>query len=69
VSDARLEAAEIQISHLTRAVEDLSDQLVRQGEDLDYLGKRFQALLDRLSRHDGDEASDIPLLEQRPPHW
>jgi SlyX protein len=69
MSDARLEAAETQISHLTRAVEDLSDQLVRQGEEVDRLGKRFQALLDRVSGHDGDEASDIPLLEQRPPHW
>jgi SlyX protein len=69
MTDDRLEQAEVHISHLTRTIEDLSDQVVRQGHQIDRLNARFQALVDRLSKNDSDEASDIPLLEQRPPHW
>ena len=54
----RIDAAEIEISHLSRMIEDLSDEVAR-----------LQTLLDRLSKqHDGDDGAP-PLEEQRPPHW
>jgi SlyX protein len=67
--DARLEAAEIHISHLTRTIEELSDQVALQAKQIDRLNARFQALIDRLSKQDSGEDSQIPLLDQRPPHW
>jgi SlyX protein len=67
--NTRLENAEIHITHLTRTVEELSDQVARQAGQIDRLNARFQALLDRLPKQDSGEGSDIPLLDQRPPHW
>jgi SlyX protein len=67
--DTRLEDAEIHIMHLTRTVDELSDQVARQADQIDRLNARFQALLDRLAKQDSGEGSDVPLLEQRPPHW
>jgi SlyX protein len=67
--DQRLEAAEIHIAHLTRTIEELSDQVALQADQIDRLGTRFQMLLDRLSKQDSGGDSEVPLLEQRPPHW
>jgi SlyX protein len=67
--ETRVEAAEVHISHLTRTIDELSDQVARQANEIDKLTKRFQMLLDRMSKHDIGEDSDVPLLEQRPPHW
>jgi SlyX protein len=68
-TDDRLEAAEVHITHLTRSVEELSDQVARQADALDRLNARFQMLIERLSKAESGEDSDVPLLEQRPPHW
>jgi SlyX protein len=65
----RLEAAEIHITHLTRTLDELSDQVAQQATQIDRLTARFDALLDRLTKGSDGEDSDIPLLEQRPPHW
>jgi SlyX protein len=65
----RLEAAEEHITHLTRAVEDLSGEVARQGKELDRIVARFDLLIERLSKGEQGADSDIPLLEQRPPHW
>ena len=65
----RLEHAEIQITHLTRSVDELSDQVALQAKQIDRLNARLDALLDKLSKGPEGEDSDIPLLEQRPPHW
>jgi SlyX protein len=67
--DQRLEAAEIHISHLTRTIEELSDQVARQANQIDRLNSRFQAMLDRMSKQDVGDDSGVPLLDQRPPHW
>jgi SlyX protein len=69
IADERLEAAEVHITHLTRSIEDLSDQVARQADEIDRLKARFQMLIDRMTKHDSGEDSDVPLLEQRPPHW
>jgi SlyX protein len=69
VTDGRLEAAEVHITHLSRTVEELSDLVANQARQMDRLNARFEALLDRLSKGNDGEDSDVPLLEQRPPHW
>jgi SlyX protein len=65
----RVEAAEVHITHLVRTVEELSDQVALQGLEIDRLKARLQMLIDRLSKHDSGEESEIPLLDQRPPHY
>jgi SlyX protein len=67
--DARIEATEIHIAHLSRTIEELSDQVAHQGHQIDRLNGRLQALMDRLSKPETGGENDIPLLEQRPPHW
>lgn len=67
--ETRLDAAEIHISHISRSVEELSDLVAKQADQIDRLNARFQMLVDRLSKQDSGEDSDVPLLEQRPPHW
>jgi SlyX protein len=67
--ETRLDAAEIHISHITRSVEELSDLVAKQADQIDRLNARFQMLVDRLSKQNSGEDSDVPLLDQRPPHW
>jgi SlyX protein len=65
----RIETAEVHITHLVRTVEELSDQVARQSLEIDRIKARLQMLIDRLSKHDSGEDSEIPLLDQRPPHY
>ena len=67
--DDRVEAAEVHIAHLTRTVDELSDQVMQQGVQIDRLNARLTSLLDRLSKPDVGDESGVPLLDQRPPHW
>jgi SlyX protein len=67
--DERMDGAEIEISHLSRTIEELSDEVARQGEQIDRLNARFETLLDRLSKQQEDGESDQSLEAQRPPHW
>ena len=67
--DNRLTAAEEQIAHLARTVEDLSDIVARQQAELDLLRRRLERLIAREAARDQDQAAGIPLADQRPPHW
>lgn len=69
MTERRLDSAETHIAHLTRTVDELSDQVVRQGDQIDRLNTRLSALMERLSKQNDDGQTDTPLLEQRPPHW
>ncbi|MEN9855394.1 MAG: hypothetical protein RL186_1271 [Pseudomonadota bacterium] len=67
--DHRLESAEIHITHLTQAVEDLSDQLAKQGREMDALKARVDALVQYLAQA-RDEGRDTDIApDQRPPHY
>jgi len=58
---------EERLSHLTRAVEDLSDVVARQDRELAVLARRVEVLLDREAAREADAARDAP--EAPPPHW
>jgi SlyX protein len=68
MTDAR-QAAEEHITHLTRQLEDLSDQVARQATEIDRLKMRLDRVIERLLKSEQGEDTEIPLLEQRPPHW
>lgn len=61
----RIDGIEEQIAHLTRAVEDLSDLVRAQGEQIDRLTQRLRLLSER----ERDGGAQGPLADQRPPHW
>ncbi|PTE22348.1 SlyX family protein [Cereibacter changlensis] len=65
----RMDAAEEQIAHLTRAVEDLSEVVARQSKDIERLSRRVGLLLEREAEREADSGGGIPLADQRPPHW
>jgi len=65
----RIEAAEEQIAHLMRTVEELSDVVARQAGELERLARRVGMLLEREAGREADGGGAIPLADQKPPHW
>jgi SlyX protein len=67
MSSDRLEALEVQVSHLTRTVDELSDVVSRQADEIALLGRRMRALMER----EAERASnpDAPAADQKPPHY
>ncbi|NUB46611.1 SlyX family protein [Fertoebacter nigrum] len=62
-------AAEEQIAHLTRAVDDLSEVVARQQAEIDRLARRVGLLLSREAEREAESGGGVPLADQRPPHW
>ena len=63
----RIEALEERIAHLTRAVEDLSDVVARQADEIDRLTRLTRMLAER--EVDRDATGEAPAADRRPPHW
>lgn len=66
--DARLEALESKIAYLERAMNELSDVVYRQHNDIMALQAQVKALRDRLSAPQLDESARTPE-QDRPPHY
>jgi uncharacterized coiled-coil protein SlyX len=64
---ARLEAVEFKIAHLERAVQELSDVLYRQQQQLDAALAMNQRLLQQLE--DLESRSGDPAANEIPPHY
>jgi len=62
----RIDAVEELVAHLTRTVEDLSDIVARQADEIDRLTRRMALVLDRMA---GPDEGGAVLTDQRPPHW
>lgn len=58
---------EERIAHLTRAVEELSDVVVRQGHEIDGLTRRVALLMGREAEREAE--GGVVLTDARPPHW
>lgn len=65
----RIEKAEEQIAHLARMVEDLSDVVARQETEIARLTRRLGLLMEREAEREMEAGGQIPLADQRPPHW
>ncbi|MFC0281737.1 SlyX family protein [Falsigemmobacter intermedius] len=65
----RIEALEVLVAHLNRAVDDLSDVVARQSREIDVLLRRVGMLMEREAEREADGSNSIPLADQRPPHW
>jgi SlyX protein len=64
----RLEALEIKLAHLERGLQELSDVVIRQQQDLDRLLLRNQQLMEQLEdlREQGEGQKDP---HEVPPHY
>ena len=60
---------EEQLAHLTRTVEDLSDIVAHQEDEIRKLTYRVKMLMEREATREMDTGSSIPLADQRPPHY
>lgn len=67
--EKRIEASEEQIAHLAKAVEDLSDVVMRQSREIERLMRRVGLLMEREAERETDGTGTLPLADQRPPHW
>jgi uncharacterized coiled-coil protein SlyX len=64
---ARIEAMEVKLAHLERALQELSDVVYAQQQQLAAFDARHQRLLDRLSAD--DSAAGPPGQFEIPPHY
>ncbi|WP_085787335.1 SlyX family protein [Ketogulonicigenium robustum] len=59
---------EEKIAHLTRMVEDLSDVVHRQDQEIVQLTRRVHFLIEREATREA-ELMEAPAANQPPPHW
>ncbi|MGR3463139.1 SlyX family protein [Limimaricola sp.] len=57
---------EERLSHLMRAVDDLSDVVARQEREIAALTRQVIRLTERA---EADAEGSVTLTDQRPPHW
>jgi SlyX protein len=67
--DYRLNELEIQLAHLTRSNEDLSDVVARQTKRIEVLEKRLNLLLDRAREQEMAGSGGHVFGDEQPPHW
>ena len=67
----RIESLEERIAHLTRTVEDLSDVVALQANEIDRLTRLTRLLAEREAARESDRDAglDPPSANQPPPHW
>jgi SlyX protein len=64
----RLEAIEIKLAHLERALAEISDVVARQQKELDRALDRNQRLMEKISAIESDFAPSATAHE-KPPHY
>ncbi len=67
--DNRSQILEESVAHLVRVVEELSDVLARQGDEIALLKRRQGMLLEREAQRAASEGGGVVLGDDRPPHW
>ncbi|WBU51812.1 SlyX family protein [Paracoccus sp. SCSIO 75233] len=65
----KLQRVEETIAHLARVVEELSDVVARQDQEIVRLKSRVGMLMEREAEREADAGAGVPLADQRPPHW
>jgi len=66
--NARMTELEIQVSHQTAVIEDLSEMVARQDKELRKLEQKVRLLLERAAEDEAG-AGGVVLADQKPPHW
>lgn len=64
----RITELEIQISHQTQVIDDLSEMVAKQGDQLARLTRKVTLLLENAAEAQAG-AGGVILADQKPPHW
>ncbi|MEP2654609.1 MAG: SlyX family protein [Sedimentitalea sp.] len=64
-----MEKLEEQIAHLTRTLEDLSDVVARQENEIATLTRRVVMLMQREGERDSQAGGGVVMGDERPPHY
>jgi len=64
-----MEKLEEQITHLTRTVEELSDVVARQEQEIVTLNRRVHMLMQREGERDASGGGAVVIGDERPPHY
>jgi len=67
--DERITKLEELVTHLSAVVDDLSDIVARQENELAVLGRRMAIVMEREAQRELAEGGTVPLTDQKPPHW
>jgi len=67
--DYRLDELEIQLAHLAKLNEELSDVVAEQAIRLDRMEKRLNLLLDRAREQEAAGTGGHVFGDEVPPHW
>ena len=65
----RINQLEEQIAHLTRAVDDMSEIVTRQEDEIVTLNRRVHMLMQREGERDASGGGAVLLGDERPPHY
>lgn len=60
---------EEQLAHLTKTTDELSDIVARQTREITRLTRAVGLLMEREAEREAEGGGQIPLADQRPPHW
>ncbi|MEM1076632.1 MAG: SlyX family protein [Pseudomonadota bacterium] len=60
---------EEKIAHLTRTVEELSDVVARQSDEISVLQRRVIMLMQREGEREAEGSGGVVLGNERPPHY
>ena len=64
-----MERLEEQIAHLIRALDDVSDTVVRQDAEIAVLTRRVEMLMRREAERESDTGGSVTVGSERPPHY
>lgn len=68
MTNARITELEIQVSHQGRTIEDLSEIVAKQADEIARLNRRVGLLLERAAEAETG-AGGVIIADQKPPHW
>ncbi|MEM1351584.1 MAG: SlyX family protein [Pseudomonadota bacterium] len=64
-----MEQLEEKIAHLTRMIEDVSDVVARQEQEIATLNRRVGMLMQREAERDAQGSGGVVVGDERPPHY
>lgn len=64
-----MEQIEEKMAHLLRAVDELSDIVSKQQDDIDLLTRRVTMLLEREAAREAEGGGGVVMGDERPPHY
>ncbi|WP_442771972.1 SlyX family protein [Paenirhodobacter enshiensis] len=65
----RIDHIEEQLAFQARITEELSEVLARQTREIGRLTRLVNLLMEREAEREFDAGGQIPLADQKPPHW